>query len=594
MADLVKLTINGKEVEVPSSYTVMDAAYKLGIDIPRLCFLKDVNETSACRVCVVEIKQGPRTMIKNSCTVKVAEGMEVLTNTPRVLKNVKMNLKLLAANHKFECWRCPREHNCEFLDLLRQFDIENEMGEKPWFGKKEYISNITDSIVIDSSKCILCGRCISACEKLAGTGVLNFNRRGFVTFVSSALNHEMEDAGCIYCGKCIQACPVGAIKEKDDLAKVEELIADPNTYTVVQVAPAVRAALGEEFGYEMGTNVEAQMYEALERLGFDDVSDVNFAADVTIMEEGTEFIERVNKFVNGEKVVLPMFTSCSPGWIRYIETYYPEYIPNLSTTKSPQQIQGALTKHYYAEKIGKNKENVKVVSVMPCIAKKSEAKRPEMEHDGVRDVDVVITTRELARLIKRHNIKFTELKGTEPKSPIAKYTGAGVIFGATGGVMEAALRTVYYKLEGKELSNLDITEVRGANEDIKELTIKVKGMDVNVAVVHGSKNVPVMMERIAKGDKQYHFVEFMACTGGCVNGGGQPVVNAKVQDNVDVRAERAKALYTIDKNATIRASHNNPCVIELYKEYLKEPCGHLSHEMLHTSYSKKAAYSKVE
>jgi len=591
MADLVKLTINGKEVEVPSSYTVMDAAYKLGIDIPRLCFLKDINETSACRICVVEIQQGPRTMIKNSCTVKVAEGMVVRTNTPRVIKNVKMNLKLLAANHKFECWRCPREHNCEFLDLLRKYDIENTMGENKWFDKKEYISNITDSIVIDSSKCILCGRCISACEKLAGTGVLNFNKRGFVTFVSSALNHEMEDSGCIYCGKCIQACPVGAIKEKDDLDKVEELITDPDTYTVVQMAPAVRAALGEEFGYPMGTNVEPQMYEALERLGFDDVADVNFAADVTIMEEGTEFIGRLNKFLKGEEVVLPMFTSCSPGWIRYIETYYPEYLPNLSTTKSPQQIQGALTKHYYAEKIGKDKKNVKVVSVMPCIAKKSEAKRPEMEHDGIRDVDVVITTRELARLIKRNNIEFTKLAGSEPKSPIAKYTGAGVIFGATGGVMEAALRTVYYKLEGKELADYDIKEVRGANDGIKELTVKVAGIDVNVAVVHGTNSVPEMMERIKKGDKQYHFIEFMACTGGCVNGGGQPVVNAKLQDEVDVRAERAKALYSIDKNAKIRASHNNPCVVSLYEEFLKEPCGHISHELLHTTYTPKTKYN---
>lgn len=594
MADLVKLTINGKQVEVPSNATVMEAAYKLGIDIPRLCYLKDINETSACRVCVVEIKQGPRTMIKNSCTVQVAEGMEVRTNSKRVLDAVKLNLQLLAANHKFECWKCPREHNCEFLDLLRKYEIDNVMGESKWFDKKETVANFSDALVIDSSKCLLCGRCVSACEKLAGTGVLNYNKRGFVTFVASALNHELEDSGCIYCGKCIQACPTGALREKDDLDKVEELLNDEQAYTVVQIAPAVRAALGEEFGYEMGTNVEAKMYEALEKLGFNDVTDVNFAADVTIMEEGTEFIGRLNKFLKGEEVALPMFTSCSPGWIRYIETYYPQYLPNLSTTKSPQQIQGALTKHYYADKIGVDKKNVKVVSVMPCIAKKVEAKRPEMEFDGLRDVDVVITTRELARLIKRHNIKFTELEGKTPNSPIAKYTGAGVIFGATGGVMEAAIRTVYANLEGKELEDVEITAVRGADNGIKEATVKVAGVDVNVAVVHGSVNVPEMMKRIESAEKQYHFIEFMACTGGCVNGGGQPVVNAKVQDEVDVRTTRAKALYSIDKEAKIRVSHENPSVKAVYSEFLKEPNGHLSHELLHTSYSKKSIYNVKE
>lgn len=591
MADLVKLTINGKEVEVPSSYTVMDAAYKLGIDIPRLCFLKGINETSACRVCVVEIQQGPRTMIKNSCTVKVADGMVVRTNTLRVEKAVKLNLQLLAANHKFECWRCPREHNCEFLALLRRYNIDNVMGESKWFNKKPQITNFSDALVIDSSKCILCGRCISVCEKLAGTGVLNFNNRGFVTFVSSALNHEIDDAGCIYCGKCIQACPTGALREKDDLDKVEELL-NSSDYTVVQMAPAVRAALGEEFGYPIGTDVEEKMYEALEKLGFDDVTDVNFGADVTIMEEGTEFLARLEKAKKGEEVALPLFTSCSPGWIRYIETYYPEFIPNLSTTKSPQQIQGTLIKHYYASKVGVAKENVKVVSVMPCIAKKFEAKRPEMESDGLRDVDVVITTRELARLIKRHNIKFTDLKGTTLKSPIATYTGAGVIFGATGGVMEAALRTVYAKLEGKELDNPDILDIRGVDSGIKEATVKVSGMDVNVAVVHGSVNVAEMLRRIKEGKKQYHFVEFMACTGGCVNGGGQPIVDAKVQDEVDVRSLRAKALYKLDKSNKLRVSHKNPNVLELYKEFLIEPCGEKSHHLLHTSYTKREEYSK--
>ena len=590
MADLVKLTINGKEVEVASNATIMEAAYKLGIDIPRLCYLKDINETSACRVCVVEIQQGPRKMIKNSCTVQVAEGMVVSTDSPRVKRAVKLNLQLLAANHKFECWRCPREHNCEFLDLLRKYNIENVMGESKWFDKKETIENFSDALVIDSSKCILCGRCVSACEKLAGTGVLNFNNRGFVTFVSSALNHEIDDSGCIFCGKCIQACPVGAIREKDDLDKVEELLADEEAYTVVQMAPAVRAALGEEFGYPMGTNVEPQMYEALSLIGFKDISDVNFAADVTIMEEGTEFIGRLTKALNGEEAALPLLTSCSPGWIRYIEQYYPEFLPNLSSAKSPQQMQGALIKHYYAKKIGVDPAKVHVVSIMPCIAKKYEARRPEMEADGLRDIDNVLTTRELARMIKCEFIDFNNLEDYTPESPLARYTGAGVIFGATGGVMEAALRTVTHILDPEHEDELDFTPVRGVDNGIKEATLKVNGLDVNVAVVHGSANLPELFRRIKSGEKQYHFVEVMACTGGCINGGGQPVVVASVQDKVDVRVGRAQVLYNIDKEAKLHKSHENPEVQKLYAEFLGEPNSHKAHHLLHTSYGKKDFY----
>ena len=375
----VRVQINGKLVEVSKDATVLEAANEAGIDIPRLCFLKDINETSACRICVVEI-EGIRTL-KNSCTVKVSDGMVVRTNTERVRKTVINNLQLLAGNHKFECWKCPREHNCEFLRLLRRYNIENVIGESDVHVKKDFITNITDSMVIDSSKCVLCGRCISTCEKVAGQRVLNYNNRGFKTYVGPALNHNLEDSGCIYCGKCIQACPVGAIKEKDDVQKAIDLL-QSDYYVVAQVAPAVRAALGEEFGNKIGTNVEGKMYHALEKLGFDDVTDVNFGADVTIMEEGTEFIERLQ---NGGK--LPMFTSCSPGWIRYIEMNYPQYLPNLSTTKSPQQIQGAVIKHYYADKLGVAKDKIKVISFMPCIAKKSEAKRPEMESDGIRGDD---------------------------------------------------------------------------------------------------------------------------------------------------------------------------------------------------------------
>ena len=597
MDNLLKVTVNGITVEVPGDYTIMDAAYQAGVDIPRLCFLKGINETSACRVCVVEV-EGIRTL-KNSCTVKVkdclargADSIVVKTNTERVQKAVKANLELVAANHKFECWRCPREHNCELLHLLRKYNIPNTMGEDPNFCKKDTIANYSDALVIDSSKCILCGRCISACEKLAGTGVLNFNYRGFKTYVAPALNHSLDDSGCIYCGKCIQACPVGALKEKEDIQIVDELLADKDVYTVAQVAPAVRAALGEEFGYPVGTNVEGKIYKALQELGFDEVTDTNFAADVTIMEEGTEFIGRLTKFLNKEEVALPLFTSCSPGWIRYIETYYPEFLPNLSSCKSPQQMQGALIKNYYAEKLGVAKEKVKVVSVMPCIAKKAEAKRPEMEVDGVRDVDVVITTRELARLIKLHEINFQGLEDAKLDSQMAQYTGAGVIFGATGGVMEAALRSVKEILEKQDMGQVDIEPVRGVDNGIKEATLTVAGHELNVAVVHGTVNVPEMMKRIKEGKKQYAFIEFMACTGGCVNGGGQPVLSAKLQDKLDVRSARAKALYTIDKEAELRKSHVNPAVTKLYEEFLGEPGSHKAHKLLHTHYKPIQKYSK--
>lgn len=583
MSDMIKLTINGKAVEVPRGSTVLDAANAAKVDIPRLCFLKHINETSACRLCVVEI-EGIKTL-KNSCCVAATDGMVVRTDTPRVRQSVISNLKLLAANHRFECWNCPREHNCEFLKLLRRYRIDNTIPEDPYHNHKERVINISDSLEIDSSKCVLCGRCISACEKLAGTNVLNFNYRGSKTYVAPALNHPLEDSGCIYCGKCIQACPTGALREKDDIDVAQSLIDNPEYYTVVQVAPAVRVALGEEFGYKMGTNVEEQMYAALNALGFDDISDVNFGADVTIMEEGTEFINRLS---NGG--VLPMFTSCSPGWIRYIERYYPNYLPHLSTCKSPQQIQGSLIKHYWSKKIGVAKDRIKVVSIMPCIAKKYEAKRPEMEYDKVRDVDCVLTTRELAKWIKSRDIDFRHLEGYFPASPIAKYTGAGVIFGVTGGVMEAAIRTVYNVLEGKNLPSLDVTSVRGY-EDIKEATLTIAGQEVNVAVVHGAKNIPAMLELIEKGEKKYHFVEFMGCTGGCINGGGQPVVNAQIQDSVDIRAIRGQALYNIDKCMELRQSHENPAVKELYAEFLGEPNSHKAHELLHTTYSKKTFYN---
>ena len=589
MQKLVTVTIDGKTIQVPAEYTIMQAADELGINIPRLCFLKDINENASCRVCVVEIA-GMRSL-KNSCSVQVWEGINVLTNTKRVRSAVKQTLELIAANHRFDCWKCPREHNCELLALLRRYSIDNVMGESNVYAKKLPIVNESEAIVFDSSKCVLCGRCIGACEKLAGTNVLDFNNRGFVTCVGSPLNHSIEDSGCIYCGKCIQACPTGAIREKEQIDYVQEELANKENYLVATFAPAVRAAIGEEFGNPIGTNCEGKLYASLNELGFDDITDVNFAADLTIMEEGTEFIGRLKKHLAGEEVALPMITSCSPGWIRYIEHYYPEYLPNLSSCKSPQQMQGAMIKHYYAKKIGVDPAKIKVVSIMPCIAKKYEANRPEMEKDGLRDIDYVLTTRELARLIKRNGIDFNNLADYTPESPLAKYTGAGVIFGATGGVMEAALRTVIHVLDPAIEDKVDLSVVRGVENGIKEATLKIAGLDVNVAVVHGSVNLPELFKRIKEG-KQYHFIEVMACTGGCINGGGQPIVNAKQQESCDVRALRASVLYQIDKDTKFHKSHENQAVLDAYKEFLGEPNSHTAHELLHTHYTPKQKFSK--
>ena len=587
----VSLIIDGIKTSVPKDYTIMQACYHVGIDIPRLCFLKDISETASCRVCVVEVKG--INSLKNSCTVKVAEGMEVYTNTPRVKKAVKSNLELLAGNHKFECWKCPREHNCELLELLRRYNIDNVIGEDVNFSKKECLINITDSMVIDSSKCILCGRCISTCEAVNGQSVLGYNYRGFETYVGPALNTNLSLSGCIYCGKCIQACPVGAIREKDDIEKVIDTIDNKDYYTVVQVAPSVRVALGEEFGNPIGTNVEGKMFASLKKLGFDEITDTNFAADVTIIEEGNEFLERFTKYLNNEENKLPLFTSCSPGWINYIETYYPEMLGNLSTCKSPQQIQGSLIKNYYSNKIGIDKNRIKVISIMPCVAKKSEAKREEMAVDGVRDVDIVLTTRELARLIKMKKIDFNKLDDYLPESKLAKYTGAGAIFGATGGVMEAALRYVYKKLTGSD-DDLEIQAVRGTNDFIKEATIKILDQEINVAVVHGGKNIKEILDRVKSGKKQYAFIEFMGCVGGCINGGGQPIVNAKILDSTDVRSLRAAALYKIDSNSKLRSSEKNPSVIELYNDLKSMKDHHIMHKWCHTTYKKRDFYPELD
>jgi NADP-reducing hydrogenase subunit HndD len=581
---VINLTINGKPVEVLEGTTVLKAAEKLNIDIPRLCFLEGIHEEGNCRLCVVEIKN--QKGLKPSCRTVATEGMEVITESKNIYAYVSMNLELLASNHHFECFKCSREENCEFLDLLRQYSVGNEFSDLFGFQVKEmHLNDTSDAMVLDSSKCILCGRCVSACEKFTGLGILNFNQRGTETYVGPALYHPLEDSGCIYCGKCIQACPVGAIREHDDIKKLEYALRDPEKTVIVQVAPSVRTALGEEFGYPMGTNVEGRMFAALKELGFDQIIDTNFTADLTIIEEGTELLDRIR-----QGGVLPMFTSCSPGWVNYLELYAPDLIPNVSSCKSPQQMAGALIKTYYAEKLKIDPKKIVSVSIMPCVAKKHEAKRPEMGRDGYQDVDIVLTTREFGRLVRRRNINFQNLKPMKPFGELAKYTGAASIFGTTGGVMEAALRTVSELLMG-DSAPLEFKEVRG-KEGIKEATYKINDLDLNVAVVHGGVAIRDFLHMMRTTDKQYHFVEFMGCIGGCINGGGQPIVKAKDAIGLDIIKERAKVLYDIDEKAVFRKSHHNPAIQQIYDEYISKLSTYQVHNLLHTHYHERNRYSK--
>ena len=578
---MVNIKINGVPCSAPEGSTILEAARLAGIKIPTLCFLKDINEIGACRICVVEVK-GARSLVA-ACVYPINEGMEIFTNTPKVVESRRTTLELILSNHKRECLSCVRSGSCELQELCNEYNVVEDYyeGENPAIEIDDSAAHMTR----DNSKCILCRRCVAACEKLQGIGVIGANERGFAVQIASPFDMSLAETACVSCGQCITACPTGALKEKDDTAKILEAIADPEKMVVVQAAPAVRASLGEAFGYPIGTNVEGKMIAAMRRLGFDKVFDTNFSADLTIMEESAEFIDRVQ---NGG--VLPMITSCSPGWIRYCENYFPEFIPNLSSCKSPQQMFGAVVKTYYAQKLGKNPEDIFSVSVMPCTAKKYEINRDDQSAAGVPDLDATITTRELARLIKQAGIMFNDLPDEVCDSPLGTGTGAAVIFGATGGVMEAALRTAVWKLTGKpESTPVEFTDVRGI-EGIKEATYNVAGMEVKVAVASGLANAKALLKKVKSGEASYHFIEIMACPGGCVNGGGQIIQPSSVRSFTDIRAERAKVLYDIDSANTLRCSHESPDIKVLYDEFLGETGSHKAHEVLHTTYKAKKLY----
>ena len=577
----VTLTIDGVQVTVPANYTILEAAAAAGINIPTLCYLKDINQIGACRLCLVEIEKARG--YQAACVSQVAEGMVVRTNTDKLRSQRKLNLELLLSNHNRECTTCPRSKNCELQALCNEYGVDTVRFESPV--KREYTKDtLSPSVVRDNSKCINCRRCIAACNDVQKIGAIGPSLRGDKTVIGSIFGKSLVDTPCINCGQCIAACPVGALTEKSAIDEVFAAIADPDKFVVVQPAPAVRATIGEEFGLPMGVAQTGKLATALRRLGFDRVFDTNFGADLTIIEEGTELLSRLK---NGG--TLPMITSCSPGWISYCETFFPEFIPNLSSCKSPHQMTGAIVKSYFAEKNGIDPAKIYVVSVMPCTAKKYESARDEMKVDGNRDVDAVITVRELARMINNANIDFARLPDGKFDDVLGDSTGAADIFGATGGVMEAALRTVYEKVTGKELSDVNFTAVRGMN-GIKEATIDLDGTAVKVAVASGSGNAKALLEAIKRGEKDYTFIEIMGCPGGCINGGGQPIVSAKDRMYVDYKALRASALYREDEGKALRKSHENASVMKLYEEYLGEPNGHKAHELLHTHYTARKKY----
>ena len=576
---MVNIKINGNDYSVPYGTTVLEAARMANIDIPTLCYLKDINEIGACRLCLVEVKgaRGPVT----ACVYPIErDGTEILTNTPKIRQMRKMNLELLLSNHNKRCLSCVRSTNCELQKLCQEYGVD----DTSYAGTKTATHKDDSSVAIarDNSKCILCRRCVAVCSKVQGIGVIGANNRGFDTEIGSAFEMKLDDTSCVNCGQCIEACPTGALHEVDDSDKVFAALADETKHVVVQTAPSVRTAIAEEFGAPIGTDGEGKMVAALRRLGFANVFDTDFAADLTIMEEANEFLAR---FLKGEGK-LPMITSCSPGWVKFCEHYYPDMTENLSSCKSPQQMFGAVLKTYYAEKMGWDPKDIVSVSIMPCTAKKFEIGREDQNAAGVADVDYALTTRELARMIRVAGIDFNSLPDEKFDAPLGISTGAGVIFGATGGVMEAALRTAVFALTGKNPEKLDFTDVRGM-DGWKEASYTIAGVTLNVAVASGLKNAANLLDAVKSGEKQYHFIEIMCCPGGCINGGGQPIVDANTRMKVDVRAKRAAVLYNIDANMPLRMSHENPAIKELYDTFLGAPNSHKAHELLHTTYVKR-------